>query len=185
MAATPEERLASELARLDRDMTVLAEEAGTVFTLVQYRGDGLATVYHLETFSSRPQTPGVGGDPGNWPDMYEVYVGNIDGGDSVLIEADGELTDDHGYIDDPAYLAHREEQEAIEEGRATELVHCYLCFLEETGKADMSPRQDQGPLRGVVTHGTAYGFDRAASARQGYDGDPYDMVRLTCGHSLI
>jgi len=89
------------------------------------------------------------------------------------------------YADDPAYLAWCEEQEAIEDGRAVELRHCYLCHLEQTGHADLSPRQDQGPLRGVLTHGTAYGFSRAASARQGYDGDPYDVVRLTCGHGLI
>lgn len=87
--------------------------------------------------------------------------------------------------DTPEYIAYCEEQEAIHEGRATQLVHCYLCYLDEHGKADMSPKADQGPLRGVVAERTVYGFDRAASARQGYDGDPYAAVKLTCGHTLI
>lgn len=75
--------------------------------------------------------------------------------------------------DDPAYLAFQAEQEAIHDGLATELVHCYLCWLEATGTADCSPRQDQGPLRGVVGHGCTGGFD------------PYATVKLTCGHTLI
>jgi hypothetical protein len=94
-------------------------------------------------------------------------------------------TPDHDPYDTPEYLAYCEEEEAIHEGRATRLTHCYLCFLEATGKADMSPKSDQGPLRGVLSEGTAYGFDRRASARQGFDGDPYSALRLSCGHTII
>jgi hypothetical protein len=39
-----------------------------------------------EFFSQRPQTPGVGGQLENWPEEYEVRVGNLDGGDSLVIE---------------------------------------------------------------------------------------------------
>jgi hypothetical protein len=45
----------------------------------------------MEFFSSRPKTPGVGGEVGNWPEYYEVWVGNLDGGDAVLVEQNGEM----------------------------------------------------------------------------------------------
>lgn len=37
----------------------------------------------VEIFSGRPKTDN---DPSNWPRNFEVYVGNVDGGDSRLIE---------------------------------------------------------------------------------------------------
>jgi len=43
----------------------------------------------VEFFSERPKTPGVTGQFGdydNWPDQYTVRVGNLDGGDSLVIE---------------------------------------------------------------------------------------------------
>lgn len=83
-------------------------------------------------------------------------------------------------------LAETEHQELLAAGLVTDLMHCYLCYLEQTGHCDISPRADQGPLRGIASHSTAYGFSRAASARQGYDGDPYDVIHLIpCGHALI
>ncbi len=62
-----------------------------VYALVQLRN---GSVWHVEFFSERPRTPGVDpeADAGNWPDEYEVYVGNIDGGDSLLIEKEDGLT---------------------------------------------------------------------------------------------
>jgi hypothetical protein len=44
-----------------------------------------------EFFSERPQTPGVGGQLENWPEEYEVRVGNLDGGDSIVVEVRNEL----------------------------------------------------------------------------------------------
>ena len=64
-----------------------------------------------------------------------------------------------------------EEQLAIEEGRATEVVNCYLCYLEQTGKADYTGKL--GPFRAVVNRGTTPGFD------------PYATQKLSCGHTLI
>jgi hypothetical protein len=78
-----------------------------------------------------------------------------------------------------------EEAEAIHNGTATQLIHCYLCYLEATGKADTTPKADLGPLRGVVKEGTCYGFNLQASRRQGFDGDPYASYKLSCGHVII
>lgn len=39
----------------------------------------------VEYFSTRPNTPDIGGEPGNWPPTYQVFEGNIDGGDSILV----------------------------------------------------------------------------------------------------
>jgi hypothetical protein len=41
-----------------------------------------------EFFSERPTTPGITGraDYDNWPDRYTVRVGNLDGGDSLVVE---------------------------------------------------------------------------------------------------
>lgn len=41
--------------------------------------------HEIEFFSTRPNTPDIGGEPDNWPPHYLVYEGNIDGGDSVLL----------------------------------------------------------------------------------------------------
>ena len=71
------------------------------------------------------------------------------------------------------YDEYCEEQEAIWAGRATELVHCYLCFLEDAGTADMSPRADQGPLRGVLK--------RTCPPSP----DPTEVLHLSCGHAII
>lgn len=89
------------------------------------------------------------------------------------------------YVHDPGYRLYIDEETAIHEGLAMRLTHCYLCYLEATGKPDMSPKMDQGPLRGVIGEKTVYGFDIVASKRVGFDGDPYSAVKLTCGHSLI
>jgi hypothetical protein len=50
----------------------------TVFVLVS--GDD------LEIFSERPVTPSLGSDPGNWPPAFRLYIADVDGGDSALIE---------------------------------------------------------------------------------------------------
>jgi hypothetical protein len=71
------------------------------------------------------------------------------------------------------YAEYCEEESAIADGTAMELRPCYLCYLEQTGEADLSPHADQGPLRGVLRHSTTPGPD------------PYDAVHLTCGHTLI
>jgi hypothetical protein len=41
-----------------------------------------------EFFSERPTTPGITrrADFDNWPDRYTVRVGNLDGGDSLVVE---------------------------------------------------------------------------------------------------
>lgn len=72
------------------------------------------------------------------------------------------------------YEEHMDACTAVDEGRATDLVRCYLCYLHQTGRPDMSPNADQGPLRGVLGHFTT-------NTRQ----DPTDAVILTCGHSII
>jgi hypothetical protein len=66
------------------------------------------------------------------------------------------------------------ELDAIWEGRATRLVHCYLCFLEETGKPDFSQRGDRGPLRGVARTFTGGGSDPTEV-----------LVLVPCGHEII
>lgn len=73
-------------------------------------------------------------------------------------------------MDEAAYLAWCDEMEAIHEGRAIELVPCYLCHLEATGKV---AADGEGPLRGVLRHSTTPGPD------------PYDVQHLSCGHGLI
>lgn len=83
-------------------------------------------------------------------------------------------------FDTPEYRAFCAEEEAIHEGLATRLTRCETCFWEVEGRF---PRQgEQGPLRGILSEGTAYGFDPVLSARQGYDGDPYTTLKLSCGH---
>jgi hypothetical protein len=45
---------------------------------------------HVELFSSRPHTQNHPlNDPENWGKWYRVYEGNIDGGDSILVDALG------------------------------------------------------------------------------------------------
>jgi hypothetical protein len=51
--------------------------------------------------------------------------------------------------------------------------HCCLCFLEATGRPDMSDNTDQGPLRCVVGRRVV---DRA---------DPTVVLHLECGHTII
>jgi len=68
------------------------------------------------------------------------------------------------------YQAFIEELDAIERGDAVQLTECHRCHK----------------LVGVLDDkGVCYGFDRAASARVGYDGDPYTVLKLSCGHTQI
>jgi hypothetical protein len=46
--------------------------------------------WDLEVFDERPWTPATGGDPGNWPARYVLRVANVNGGDSLVVEVDGE-----------------------------------------------------------------------------------------------
>lgn len=74
-----------------------------------------------------------------------------------------------------AYDAWEAEQLAIHEGRATQLTHCYLCFADQTGTVDTSPKQDQGPLRGE---------GKTKTIAQNFD--PTTAVQLIpCGHWII
>lgn len=67
-----------------------------------------------------------------------------------------------------------EEEEAIHSGSAIQLTPCCLCYLALTGKADTSPRGDQGPLRGIIRRSTSGGSD------------PYEVLHLApCGHAVI
>jgi hypothetical protein len=49
----------------------------------------------------------------------------------------------------------------------------------------MDDKHRRSPLRKVVKNGTVFGFDPVASARQGFDGDPYSAQTLECGHTII
>lgn len=60
------------------------KSTGTVWVLITPDATGEST--EVEIFSERPKTIGMGGDPGNWPLTYWVYAGNIDGGDSQVLE---------------------------------------------------------------------------------------------------
>jgi hypothetical protein len=65
----------------------MAEE-NTVWVLVSQRENGELEV---EIFGDRPRTDNdPDGTGGNWPENFELYEGNINGGDSVLIETRGE-----------------------------------------------------------------------------------------------
>lgn len=86
VAAVERERLLVR-QELEADLARIALRAQTdsrVWVLVA--GQGRGRPLHYEFFSQRPKTPGVGGDPLSWPESFEVWEGNIDGGDSVLIE---------------------------------------------------------------------------------------------------
>lgn len=71
------------------------------------------------------------------------------------------------------YEEYCEEEEAIHSGTAIQLTHCYLCYLETEGKADTSPKADQGPLRGILKRTCP------PSA------DPTEVLHLSCGHAII
>jgi hypothetical protein len=60
-----------EIERWSGEIWYLEDDTGS--------GDG-------EFFDERPTTPGVGGDLASWPDEYTLRVGNINGGDSLVIE---------------------------------------------------------------------------------------------------
>lgn len=113
---------------------------------------------------------GAPADPENGPSAAEIpmtaHVYGCEGGRP-------EDRDDLGPYS-PEYLAFMEEQEAIMEGLATELTHCYLCYLEKTGHADMSRKQDLGPLRGIAGTFTAIPEDPTAALRL-----------IPCGHVII
>jgi hypothetical protein len=82
---------------------------------------------------------------------------------------DPDYPDEDPY-DTPEYQAFIEELDAIERGDAVQLTECHRCHK----------------LVGVLDDkGVCYGFDRAASARVGYDGDPYTVLKLSCGHTQI
>ena len=73
--------------------------------------------------------------------------------------------------DTPEYRAFEEEQLAIHEGRATQLVRCYMCL--PPGPLRMA--LDAGPLRGIVRRGIT-------NERQ----DPTTTYELApCGHTII
>jgi hypothetical protein len=40
----------------------------------------------MEFFDERPRTPGVGGVDDDWPDEYQVRVGTLGGGDTLVVE---------------------------------------------------------------------------------------------------
>jgi hypothetical protein len=77
------------------------------------------------------------------------------------------------YLADMAHAA--EVQEAVDEGRATDLLRCYICHLEQTGKPDMTEHAIRSPLRGIQR-------TRTINERQ----DPTAAYELIpCGHVII
>ena len=54
-----------------------------VWVVVSRKSDGQLEV---EIFGDRPHTDN---DPSNWPTQFEVYEGNVNGGDSLLVETRG------------------------------------------------------------------------------------------------
>lgn len=80
------------------------------------------------------------------------------------------------YSHDAGYRAFCDEQEAIHEGRATQLVHCYLCEPDVNKRLD----KDAGPLRGVQRHTEGRTHPTHPEA------DVYDVLHLIpCGHAII
>lgn len=76
--------------------------------------------------------------------------------------------------DTPEYRAYEEVLEAIATGRAIELVHCYICWMNENPGQPPVFSDQYGPLRGVVRVGTTPGPD------------PYRLLTLApCGHQII
>jgi hypothetical protein len=73
--------------------------------------------------------------------------------------------------DDPAYLAWCEEQDAIHEGRATELVECVMCL--PISKRFNLGAELEAPLRGVLRRYTTKGFD------------PSEVLVLSCKHEVL
>lgn len=89
-----------------------------------------------------------------------------------------ERSDCYGNIDierereSSEYLAWEEAGLAVAEGRATELVHCYLCHSEAMGRA-YHPDSDTGPLVGIIKTSTCN------------PADPTAAYHLSCGHVII
>jgi hypothetical protein len=68
-----------------------------------------------------------------------------------------------------------ERETAVQEGRAMDIVGCYICHLEQTGKPDFSERAIHSPLRGVQrTRTVMERFDPTTA---------YELV--PCGHVVI
>jgi hypothetical protein len=65
------------------------------------------------------------------------------------------------------------ETDSFLESELDETVHCYLCYLEQTGRPDDSLKADQGPLRKVIRRSVSKGSD------------PYSVLHLECGHGII
>jgi hypothetical protein len=57
----------------------------TVWVLVSFHPD---SGMQVEIFGERPHT--ADGDRNNWPKWFRLYEGNINGGDSILVDARGE-----------------------------------------------------------------------------------------------
>lgn len=81
------------------------------------------------------------------------------------VQADDAWCEAHFTVDE--YI--EQENEEDEEDEA----HCYLCYLDATGKPDDSMKLDQGPLRKVLRHSTCN------------PADPTDVLHLSCGHAII
>lgn len=64
---------------------------GEVSPVCVYLGYDPVHGTHVELFSKRPRTQSHGdpSDPENWGKWYRVWEGNIDGGDSVLVDSLG------------------------------------------------------------------------------------------------
>jgi hypothetical protein len=87
-------------------------------------------------------------------EAYEKYWGP--GSYDAYIKAMGEMA---------------EAQEAVDEGRAMDLLRCYLCEPDTNKRLD----KDAGPLRGIVKAGPVIEAHR----------DPTASYVLTCGHVII
>lgn len=76
--------------------------------------------------------------------------------------------------EDAAYEAFQEEEAAIHEGRATRLLRCFICYLEQTGQPDYTQRSELSPLRGVMRSHCTW-----------WHADPTEVYVLSCGHTII
>lgn len=92
---------------------------------------------------------------------------------------DGGMINRISMIDDPKQrnltMRYTEyETDSFLDDELEETANCYLCFLEQTGRPDMSERGDQGPLRRVLGHSITEAHR-----------DPTDVLHLDCGHAII
>lgn len=95
---------------------------------------------------------------------------------SEKTECDDCLSGQGCYEHDESYRLYCDETEAINNGTAMELRHCYLCEPDVNKRLE----KDAGPLRGVERHSTGRTHPTHPEA------DVYEVAHMVpCGHALI